>query len=60
MTRKLAFLVTAVACVLAANPAAVRAQKSAMPVVGWLNPQPLASSRHLLNAFLKGLGEASR
>ena len=29
-----------------------------MPVVGWLNLQPLSSSRHMLNGFRKGLGEA--
>jgi putative ABC transport system substrate-binding protein len=29
-----------------------------MPVVGWLNPQPLSSSRQLLDGFRKGLGEA--
>jgi putative ABC transport system substrate-binding protein len=35
-----------------------QAQQSAMPVVGWLNPQPLSSSRQLLDGFRKGLGEA--
>jgi putative ABC transport system substrate-binding protein len=34
------------------------AQQSAMPVVGWLNPQPLSSSQPLLNGFRKGLSEA--
>ncbi len=29
-----------------------------MPVVGWLNPQPLATSRKHLDGFRKGLGEA--
>ena len=58
MTRKLVFLVTAFAFVLAANPAAVRAQQSAMPVVGWLNPLPLAINRDRFEGFLKGLGEA--
>ncbi len=42
----------------AASPFPVRAQQSAMPVVGWLNPRPLASSRNLLAGFRKGLGEA--
>ncbi len=58
MTRKLAFLVAAFAFVLAANPAAVRAQQSAMPVVGWLNPRPLVATRNDFAAFRKGLGEA--
>ena len=35
-----------------------QAQQSAMPVVGWLSPQPLSSSRYLLDGFRKGLGEA--
>ncbi len=35
-----------------------QAQQSAMPIVGWLNPQPLASSRPNLAGFRKGLGEA--
>lgn len=29
-----------------------------MPVVGWLNRQPLATGRWLLDGFRKGLGEA--
>ncbi len=29
-----------------------------MPVVGWLNPQPLKSNRDRFAAFLKGLREA--
>ena len=36
----------------------VCAQPSAMPVVGWLSPQPLNASRHFINSFRKGLGEA--
>ena len=35
-----------------------QAQQSAMPVVGWLNPQPLATSRKHFGGFRKGLGEA--
>ena len=42
----------------AAWPLTVRAQQSAMPIVGWLNPYPLASSRPNLAGFRKGLGEA--
>jgi putative ABC transport system substrate-binding protein len=42
----------------AAWPLTVHAQQSAMPVVGWLNPQPLATSRKHLDGFRKGLGEA--
>ena len=42
----------------AAWPLPVRAQQSAVPVVGWLNPQPLSTSRHLLNGFRTGLAEA--
>jgi len=34
------------------------AQQSAMPVVGWLNPQPLKTGRPHLDGFRKGLGEA--
>jgi putative tryptophan/tyrosine transport system substrate-binding protein len=43
---------------VAAWPLTVRAQQSAMPVVGWLNPQPLKSNRDRFAAFLKGVGEA--
>jgi putative ABC transport system substrate-binding protein len=39
-------------------PLTVHAQQPAMPVVGWLNPQPLKSNRDRFAAFLKGLGEA--
>ena len=35
-----------------------QAHQSAMPIVGWLNPYPLASSRPNLAGFRKGLGEA--
>ncbi len=48
--------VAALVILAAAHPAT--AQQSAMPVVGWLNPPPLSSSRHLLDGFRKGLGEA--
>ncbi len=56
MIRRISIIVAALVILAAAHPAT--AQQSAMPVVGWLNPQPLASSRHLLNSFRKGLGEA--
>ncbi len=58
MTRKLAFLVMAFVFVLSANPAAVRAQQSAKPVVGWMHPRSLNASRHFLGGLRKGLGEA--
>jgi len=47
-----------VGCAAAAWPLTVHAQQSAMTVVGWLNPQPVKTSRHLLDGFRKGLGEA--
>jgi len=56
MTRKIAFPAATLAILATAYSAT--AQQSAMPVVGWLNPQPLSSSRHMLNGFRKGLGEA--
>jgi putative ABC transport system substrate-binding protein len=34
------------------------AQQPAQPVVGWLNPQPLGTSRFLLDGFRAGLREA--
>jgi len=34
------------------------AQQPAMPVVGWLSPQPLNASQHFIDSFRKGLGEA--
>jgi putative tryptophan/tyrosine transport system substrate-binding protein len=42
----------------AAWPLAVRAQQSAMPVVGLLSPLAPGSGEHLLNAFRRGLGES--
>ncbi len=51
-------LLAMMAGVVAAWPLSVHAQQSAMPAVGWLNPQPLSSSRQLLDGFRKGLGEA--
>jgi len=39
-------------------PLKAHAQQSTAPVVGWLNPQPLASSSNLFEGFQKGLGEA--
>ncbi len=47
-----------VGCAASAWPLTARSQQSAMPVVGWLNPQPLATSGKLLDSFRKGLGEA--
>jgi len=35
-----------------------RAQQLAVPVVGWLSPQPLKASQHFIDSFRKGLGEA--
>ncbi len=55
MIRRISFIVAALAILAAAHPAT--AQQSAMPVVGWLNPQPLKSNRDRFAAFLKGLGE---
>lgn len=34
------------------------AQQPAMPVVGWLSPQPLNASQHFIDSFSKGLREA--
>ncbi len=56
MTRKSAFLAATLA--ILATACSATAQQSAIPVVGWLNPQPLSSSRHFLDSFRKGLGEA--
>ena len=42
----------------AAWPLLARAQQSAVPVVGWLNPGPLEASQAILAAFREGLGEA--
>ena len=56
MIRRISFIVAALAILATAYSAT--AQQSAMPVVGWLNPQPLSSSRQLLDGFRKGLGEA--
>lgn len=43
---------------LPAAPLSSEAQQAAMPVVGWLNPQPLASTRKNFEGFRKGLSEA--
>jgi len=48
----------ALGALLCALSLPAQAQQSAMPVVGWLNPQPLATSRKLFEGFRKGLGEA--
>jgi putative ABC transport system substrate-binding protein len=50
--------VALVGIVVAAWPLSVHAQQSTMPIVGWLSPQPLNASRHFINSFRKGLGEA--
>lgn len=39
-------------------PLSVLAQQSKLPVVGWLHPRPLNSSRSYISSFRKGLGEA--
>ena len=44
--------------VAASWPLPARAQKSAMPVLGWLVPVPTELSRRYLDAFRSGLGEA--
>jgi len=51
-------LISILALGLLAAPLPTEAQQSAMPVVGWLHPQPLATSRKNLAGFRKGLGEA--
>jgi putative ABC transport system substrate-binding protein len=43
----------------AARPFAARAQRPAMPVVGFLNAAPPQAYARMLSAFLKGLGETS-
>jgi putative ABC transport system substrate-binding protein len=40
-----------------ASAKSVSAQQPAVPIVGWLNPQPLSSSQHLFNGFRQGLRE---
>jgi ABC-type uncharacterized transport system substrate-binding protein len=42
----------------AAWPLAVRAQQSAMPVIGFINPASARDFTRLVAAFLKGLGES--
>ena len=56
MTKKITCIV--LCAMLSALSLPAQAQQSAMPIVGWLNPQPLSSSRQLLDGFRKGLGEA--
>lgn len=51
-------LIVALVLGLLAAPLTAKAQQSTMPVVGWLNPQPLNSNRDRFVAFRKGLGEA--
>ncbi len=42
----------------ASLPFAARAEKSAMPVVGWMHPAPLKTVGNMLGGFRMGLGEA--
>ncbi|MFT5175429.1 MAG: putative ABC transport system substrate-binding protein [Gammaproteobacteria bacterium] len=51
-------LIALVGAAAVAWPLTVRAQHSSMPVVGWLNPQPLATSQQFFEGFRTGLGEA--
>jgi ABC-type uncharacterized transport system substrate-binding protein len=55
--RRREFIALAGGAASAAWPLQVRAQQSEMPVVGWLNPQPLTSSQELFDGFRKGLRE---
>ncbi len=48
----------ALGALLCALSLPAQAQQSTMPVVGWLHPRPLATSRQYLDGFRKGLGEA--
>ncbi len=48
----------ALGALLCALSLPAQAQQSTMPIVGWLNPQPLKSNPDRFAAFLKGLGEA--
>jgi putative ABC transport system substrate-binding protein len=54
---KLRAFVTLVGSMAVAWALPVCAQQSAMPVVGWLNPQSLAASRQNFAGFRKGLGQ---
>ena len=56
MGKKITILAITFAILAFTQPA--YAQQSAMPVVGWLNPQSLKTGRPLLDGFRKGLGEA--
>ena len=56
MGKKITILAMTFAILAFTQPA--YAQQSAMPVVGWLNPQPLKTGRPHLDGFRKGLGEA--
>jgi len=58
MHQKQVPIIIAATLAILATAYSATAQQAAMPVVGWLNPQPLSSSRHLLNGFRKGLREA--
>ena len=56
MGKKITILAIPFAILAFTQPA--YAQQSAMPVVGWLNLQPLTTGRDLFEGFRKGLGEA--
>jgi putative ABC transport system substrate-binding protein len=55
--RRREFITLVGGAVLAAWSLPVWAQQSAMPVVGWFNPQPIATSQEFLDGFLRGLRE---